>query len=119
MILVVQFRVWISNLAIRNPLCNSSKRVSDKRYPILDYLHTLTIPKPFAVGPINCYLVEGNELALIDTGAKTDKRLLRSTSNCARVVMRCAIFVESSSPTRIAITLDLPRTSSPYPAREC
>jgi glyoxylase-like metal-dependent hydrolase (beta-lactamase superfamily II) len=44
----------------------------DARWKILDYLHTLTIPTPFPVGPVNCYLSEGNELTLIDTGAKTD-----------------------------------------------
>lgn len=38
------------------------------RCPILDYLHTLTVPTPFPVGPIHCYLVEGDELTLIDTG---------------------------------------------------
>ena len=34
----------------------------------MDYLHTLTVPTPFAVGPVNLYLVEGEELTLIDTG---------------------------------------------------
>jgi len=37
---------------------------------ILDYLHTITIPTPFPVGPINCYLAEGDGLTLIDTGPK-------------------------------------------------
>ncbi|MBI5033550.1 MAG: MBL fold metallo-hydrolase [Chloroflexi bacterium] len=40
------------------------------RCPILDYLQTITIPTPFGVGPINCYLAEGDELTLIDTGPK-------------------------------------------------
>ena len=38
------------------------------RCSILDYLQTITIPTPFPVGPINCYLAEGAELTLIDTG---------------------------------------------------
>ncbi len=37
---------------------------------MLDYLQTITIPTPFAIGPINCYLAEGDELTLIDTGPK-------------------------------------------------
>ncbi len=35
---------------------------------MLDYLQTLTVPTPFPVGPINCYLTQGGELTLIDTG---------------------------------------------------
>ena len=38
------------------------------RVSILDYLHTLTVPTPFPVGPINCYLAQGDELTLVDTG---------------------------------------------------
>lgn len=38
------------------------------RCTIFDYLHTLTIPTPFPVGPIHCYLAEGDEVTLIDTG---------------------------------------------------
>ena len=33
-------------------------------------MQTITIPTPFGVGPINCYLAEGDELTLIDTGPK-------------------------------------------------
>lgn len=40
------------------------------RCPILDYLQTITIPTPYGVGPINCYLADGDELTLIDTGPK-------------------------------------------------
>lgn len=38
------------------------------RCTILDYLHALTVPTPFPVGPIHCYLAEGKEITLIDTG---------------------------------------------------
>lgn len=34
-------------------------------------VHHFTIPTPFPVGPINCYLLEGDLLTLIDTGPKT------------------------------------------------
>jgi glyoxylase-like metal-dependent hydrolase (beta-lactamase superfamily II) len=37
---------------------------------MLDYLQTITIPTPFPVGPINCYLAEDDALTLIDTGPK-------------------------------------------------
>lgn len=39
-------------------------------------MHTITIPTPFPVGPINCYLAQADELTLIDTGAKTDEAIL-------------------------------------------
>jgi glyoxylase-like metal-dependent hydrolase (beta-lactamase superfamily II) len=31
-------------------------------------IHTLEIPTPFRVGPVNCYLIEGPPLGLVDTG---------------------------------------------------
>jgi glyoxylase-like metal-dependent hydrolase (beta-lactamase superfamily II) len=37
---------------------------------MVNYLHTITVPTPFPVGPINCYLAEGDELTLVDTGPK-------------------------------------------------
>ena len=40
--------------------------------PIPDYIHTLKLPTPFPVGPVNTYLVEGDPLTLIDTGPKAD-----------------------------------------------
>ncbi|MBI4785715.1 MAG: MBL fold metallo-hydrolase [Chloroflexi bacterium] len=41
-----------------------------RRFPILSYLQTITLPTPFPVGPINCYLAEGDELTLVDTGPR-------------------------------------------------
>jgi glyoxylase-like metal-dependent hydrolase (beta-lactamase superfamily II) len=35
---------------------------------IPNYLHTLSLPTPFPVGPVNVYLAEGEPLTLIDTG---------------------------------------------------
>jgi glyoxylase-like metal-dependent hydrolase (beta-lactamase superfamily II) len=35
---------------------------------IPDYLHTLTLPTPFPVGPVNTYLALSNEPTLVDTG---------------------------------------------------
>ena len=37
---------------------------------MLKYLQTISVPTPFPVGPINCYLVQGEELTLVDTGPK-------------------------------------------------
>jgi glyoxylase-like metal-dependent hydrolase (beta-lactamase superfamily II) len=34
------------------------------------YLHRLTLPTPFPIGPVNVYLVEGDPLTLVDTGPK-------------------------------------------------
>jgi glyoxylase-like metal-dependent hydrolase (beta-lactamase superfamily II) len=37
---------------------------------IPDYLHPLSIPTPFPVGPVNVYLAEGERLTLVDTGPR-------------------------------------------------
>jgi glyoxylase-like metal-dependent hydrolase (beta-lactamase superfamily II) len=36
------------------------------------YLHCLTLPTPFPIGPVNVYLLEGQVLTLVDTGPKAD-----------------------------------------------
>ena len=36
-------------------------------------IHALKIPTPFPVGPVNVYLIEGREPALIDTGPNTSE----------------------------------------------
>ena len=38
-------------------------------------IHRLTIPTPFAVGRVNCYLLEDEPLTLIDTGPNSGKAL--------------------------------------------
>src|SRR5687768_4387225 len=38
-------------------------------------IHRLAIPTPFAVGRVNCYLVEDDPLTLIDTGPNSGKAL--------------------------------------------
>jgi glyoxylase-like metal-dependent hydrolase (beta-lactamase superfamily II) len=35
-----------------------------------NYLHQLSIPTPFPVGPVNVYLAEGERLTLVDTGPR-------------------------------------------------
>lgn len=35
----------------------------------------ITVPTPFEIGPVNVYLIEDEQLALIDTGPKTDEAL--------------------------------------------
>lgn len=42
----------------------------------IDRVHRIKVPTPFPVGPVNCYLIEGRPLTLIDTGPKTLKSLL-------------------------------------------
>ena len=41
--------------------------------PVTSRIHTLEIPTPFPVGPVNVYLIEGREPALIDTGPNTSE----------------------------------------------
>jgi glyoxylase-like metal-dependent hydrolase (beta-lactamase superfamily II) len=36
------------------------------------YLHTIVVPTPFPVGPVNVYLAEGDPLTLVDTGPRFD-----------------------------------------------
>jgi glyoxylase-like metal-dependent hydrolase (beta-lactamase superfamily II) len=38
-------------------------------------IHCLPIPTPFAVGRVNCYLVEGSRLILIDAGPNSERSL--------------------------------------------
>src|SRR5438270_11303066 len=38
-------------------------------------IHRLAIPTPFAVGRVNCYLIEDEPLTLIDTGPNSGKSL--------------------------------------------
>ena len=38
-------------------------------------IHRLEIPTPFAVGRVNCYLLEGEPLTLVDTGPNSGKSL--------------------------------------------
>jgi glyoxylase-like metal-dependent hydrolase (beta-lactamase superfamily II) len=41
----------------------------------LDGIHCLPIPTPFAVGRVNCYLIEDDPLTLVDTGPNSGKAL--------------------------------------------
>lgn len=43
--------------------------------PLLRRLHRITLPTPFAVGPVHTYLVEGDPLTLVDTGPDTEDAL--------------------------------------------
>ncbi|HEY4780095.1 MAG TPA: MBL fold metallo-hydrolase, partial [Solirubrobacterales bacterium] len=38
-------------------------------------IHRLQIPTPFAVGRVNCYLIEDEPLTLVDTGPNSGKAL--------------------------------------------
>ena len=38
-------------------------------------IHRLSIPTPFAVGRVNCYLIDDDPLTLIDTGPNSGKSL--------------------------------------------
>jgi glyoxylase-like metal-dependent hydrolase (beta-lactamase superfamily II) len=38
-------------------------------------IHTIPVPTPFAVGRVNCYLIEGDPLTLIDAGPRSEKSM--------------------------------------------
>src|SRR5204862_736430 len=42
---------------------------------VLDGIHCLPIPTPFAVGRVNTYLIEDDPLTLVDTGPNSGKAL--------------------------------------------
>jgi glyoxylase-like metal-dependent hydrolase (beta-lactamase superfamily II) len=44
---------------------------------LIDGVSRIEVPTPFPVGSVNCYLIEGSPLTLIDTGPKTSKSLAR------------------------------------------
>jgi glyoxylase-like metal-dependent hydrolase (beta-lactamase superfamily II) len=48
------------------------------------YLHRITIPTPFPVGPVNAYLAEGDPLTLVDTGPKAEVSLAGLQAGLAR-----------------------------------
>ena len=43
--------------------------------PQIDRISRIEIPTPFPVGSVNCYLIEGSPITLIDTGPKTSRSL--------------------------------------------
>jgi glyoxylase-like metal-dependent hydrolase (beta-lactamase superfamily II) len=49
-----------------------------------DYLHTLTLPTPFPVGPVNVYLAMGDVPTLIDTGPNDPATLTALHNQLAR-----------------------------------
>lgn len=42
---------------------------------VSDMIHRVNVPTPFPVGDVNCYLIDGDPLTLIDVGPKTDQAL--------------------------------------------
>jgi glyoxylase-like metal-dependent hydrolase (beta-lactamase superfamily II) len=53
-------------------------------------IHCLAVPTPFAIGRVNCYLVEDDPLTLIDTGPNSGKSL----DELERALERCGHTVE-------------------------
>lgn len=48
-------------------------------------IHAIPVPTPFAVGRINCYLIEGDPLTLIDAGPRSEKSLQGLSDGVAQV----------------------------------
>ena len=46
-------------------------------------IHCLRIPTPFAVGRVNCYLIEDDPLTLVDTGPNSGKALMSCSPSWA------------------------------------
>jgi glyoxylase-like metal-dependent hydrolase (beta-lactamase superfamily II) len=53
-------------------------------------IHRLPVPTPFAVGPINCYLLTGDPLTLIDTGPNAGTSL----DTLERALAECGVHIE-------------------------
>ena len=51
-------------------------------------IHCLSIPTPFAVGRVNCYLIDDDPLTLIDTGPNSGKALDELDTRCASTATR-------------------------------
>ena len=44
-------------------------------HPVMTGIHCLPVPTPFAVGRVNCYLIDDDPLTLVDTGPNSGKAL--------------------------------------------
>jgi glyoxylase-like metal-dependent hydrolase (beta-lactamase superfamily II) len=49
------------------------RAVGTLRAVLPDGLHRLELPTPFAIGPVSCYVLRGEPLALVDPGPRRDK----------------------------------------------
>ena len=68
-------------------------------------IHCLPIPTPFAVGRVNCYLIEDDPLTLVDTGPNSGKALDELERALARArAPRSRTSSGSSSPTSTSTT---------------
>ncbi|NHI84014.1 MAG: MBL fold metallo-hydrolase [Candidatus Thorarchaeota archaeon] len=52
---------------------------------IIDGVVRIEIPTPFPVGSVNCYLIEGTPLTLIDTGPRTSRSLATITQEMRNI----------------------------------
>lgn len=48
----------------------------DDAAPLPEGIHRLALPTPFPIGRVNCYLLEGSPLTLVDTGVNTGTALV-------------------------------------------
>jgi glyoxylase-like metal-dependent hydrolase (beta-lactamase superfamily II) len=74
-------------------------------------IHRLELPTPFAVGRVNCYLIEDEPLTLIDTGPNSGKsldELEQAIAACGRSIEELeliAITHQQTSPRSICCGL--------------
>jgi len=79
------------------------------------YLHTLSIPTPFPVGPVNVYLAEGEPLTLVDVGPRYDparESLERALDGCGyRVADLRRIVLTHAHADHCGLAAELARAS--------
>jgi len=82
---------------------------------IPDYLHTITLPTPFPVGPVNVYLAEGEPPTLVDTGpryAPAREALGAALAECGyRVADLRRILLTHAHPDHCGLAAELARAS--------
>jgi glyoxylase-like metal-dependent hydrolase (beta-lactamase superfamily II) len=97
-----------------------------------DGLHRLELPTPFAIGPVSCYVLRGEPLALVDPGPRRDKTAAALDAGLAGLGLRVedvelvvlthqhhdhvglAAEVVRRSGARVAATLPLARYLGAY-----
>nr|HID14052.1 MBL fold metallo-hydrolase [Anaerolineae bacterium] len=84
-------------------------------HAIPDYLHTISLPTPFPVGPVNVYLAEGEPLTLVDTGpryAPARETLEKALARCGyRVADLQRIVLTHAHPDHCGLAAELARAS--------
>ena len=63
-------------------------------------IHMFEIPTPFAVGPVNCYLIEDDPLTIFDPGPNSGEAIIGMTTFSTMVAQWTRAPPASAAPTR-------------------